>query len=382
MCVAEVRRLLVLALCRCLAHLRVWFFVCFVVMVCQVCEMLDHSLSVKMGVHYGLFGSAVFGLGTEEQRKYWLKKAEDLDVVGCFALSELGAGSNVRGIRTHARYDRKRGAFVLNTPDDKAQKYWIGGAAETATHCVAFAQLEVDGEDRGIHAFVVQLRDKIAGVPVEGITLADCGHKWGLNGVDNGRIWFDNVIVPRGNMLCKLSKVEADGTFTATVTDPAERFGMTLAALTGGRVSIIFSGINQIKVGVTIAARYAKSREVFDTELMGIQTHQLRLFPYMCGAVVMNLVGNELKEAFYRKQVITKEMHVMSSGLKAMATWEMTKCLQECREACGGQGMLSENRVGPLVSEFNVAMTFEGDNHVLMQQVSNRGHKRAEISTK
>eukprot|EP00190_Bangiopsis_sp_CCMP1999_P004786 CAMPEP_0198731144 /NCGR_PEP_ID=MMETSP1475-20131203/28334_1 /TAXON_ID= ORGANISM="Unidentified sp., Strain CCMP1999" /NCGR_SAMPLE_ID=MMETSP1475 /ASSEMBLY_ACC=CAM_ASM_001111 /LENGTH=605 /DNA_ID=CAMNT_0044494069 /DNA_START=36 /DNA_END=1850 /DNA_ORIENTATION=- len=338
--------------------------------VSEVCEMLDHSLSVKMGVHYGLFGSSVGGLGTAEQAKYWLKKAEDREIIGCFALSELGAGSNVRGIRTQAVYDNDSGQFIIHTPSDEAQKYWIGGAAESANYTVAFAQLTVAGEQHGIHAFVVRLRDNQGNV-VPGITVADCGHKWGLNGVDNGRIWFNHVAVPREDMLSKMSWVSADGTFGSNVPDPDERFGRTLGALTGGRVSIIFSAVNQLKVGTTIAARYAKSRDVFNSQLVDIQTHRLRLFPYMCGAVVMNLVGNDCKASFYTNNLaVTRDMHVVSSGLKAMATWEMTKCLQECREACGGQGMLSENRVGPLVSEFNVAMTFEGDNHVLVQQVS------------
>eukprot|EP00188_Purpureofilum_apyrenoidigerum_P005960 Plantae.Rhodophyta-Purpureofilum_apyrenoidigerum.ctg8429.p1 GENE.Plantae.Rhodophyta-Purpureofilum_apyrenoidigerum.ctg8429~~Plantae.Rhodophyta-Purpureofilum_apyrenoidigerum.ctg8429.p1 ORF type:complete len:615 (-),score=104.60 Plantae.Rhodophyta-Purpureofilum_apyrenoidigerum.ctg8429:374-2218(-) len=338
--------------------------------VSEVCEMLDHSLSVKMGVHYGLFGSSVGGLGTPEQAKYWLTKAEEREVMGCFALSELGAGSNVRGIGTQAVYDRDTDQFIIHTPNEAAQKYWIGGAAESANYTVAFAKLTVAGEQHGIHAFVVRLRDDRGNV-VSGVTVADCGHKWGLNGVDNGRIWFNHVAVPRKDMLSKLSWVTADGRFESSVSDPNERFGRTLAALTGGRVSIIFSAVNQLKVGTTIAARYAKSRDVFNSQLVDIQTHRLRLFPYMCGAIVMNLVGNSCKIDYYANNLaVTRDMHVMSSGLKAMATWEMTKCLQECREACGGQGMLSENRVGPLVSEFNVAMTFEGDNHVLTQQVS------------
>ncbi|KAJ8905737.1 hypothetical protein NDN08_002242 [Rhodosorus marinus] len=337
----------------------------------ETCEYLDHSLSVKMGVNYGLFGGAVAGLGTEEQRDYWLPKVERKEIIGCYGLSELGAGSNVRGIRTTATYDPGSRSFVLHTPTDGAQKYWIGGAAESACHCSVFAYLIVDRKRRGIHGFVVQIRDSIGGSPVHGVTIADCGDKWGLNGVDNGRIWFDRVKIPRSNMLMKLSQVSEDGHYTSIVQSENELFGRTLAPLTSGRVSIIFSALNEMKVGTSIAIPYAKSRQVFDKELMSVQTHRHRLLPYVCGTLVMNIVANPLKLRLYESGlVISKKFHVLSAGLKALSTWEMERCLQECREACGGQGMLSENRVGPLLSEFNVTTTFEGDNHVMVQQAS------------
>lgn len=135
-------------------------------------------------------------------------------------------------------------------------------------------------------------------------------------------------------------------------------------------MSIIFSALNEMKVGTSIAIPYAKSRQVFGKELMSVQTHRHRLLPYVCSALVINVVANPLKlQLFEGGQVVTKNFHVLSAGLKALSTWEMERCLQECREACGGQGMLSENRVGPLLSEFNVTTTFEGDNHVMIQQV-------------
>mmetsp|Transcript_40091 Transcript_40091/g.159469 ORF Transcript_40091/g.159469 Transcript_40091/m.159469 type:complete len:482 (+) Transcript_40091:532-1977(+) len=324
-----------------------------------------------MGVNYGLFGGAVYGLGTEEQKDYWLPKVERREIIGCYGLSELGAGSNVRGIRTTATYDPSSRSFVLHTPTDGAQKYWIGGAAESATHCSVFAYLIVDGKRRGIHGFVVQIRDSIEGSPVHGVTIADCGDKWGLNGVDNGRIWFDRVKIPRTNMLMKLGQVSENGEYTSIVKSENELFGRTLAPLTAGRVSIIFSALNEMKVGTSIAIPYAKSRQVFGKELMSVQTHRHRLLPYVCSALVINVVANPLKlQLLEPGQVVTKNFHVLSAGLKALSTWEMERCLQECREACGGQGMLSENRVGPLLSEFNVTTTFEGDNHVMIQQAS------------
>ena len=64
-----------------------------------------------------------------------------------------------------------------------------------------------------------------------------------------------------------------------------------------------------------------------------------------------------------------KTIHVVSSGLKAGATWHRVEILQACRECCGGQGFLAANKIGPMKNDMDVDVTFEGDNTVMMQQV-------------
>ena len=64
-----------------------------------------------------------------------------------------------------------------------------------------------------------------------------------------------------------------------------------------------------------------------------------------------------------------KAIHVLSSGLKAAATWSRVDILQKCRECCGGQGFLAANKIGPMKTDMDVDVTFEGDNTVMMQQV-------------
>jgi acyl-CoA oxidase len=94
----------------------------------------------------------------------------------------------VRGIETVTTFDPSTEEFVINTPCESAQKYWIGGAAQHATYTIVFSQLLINGKNEGVHAFVCPLRDEYGRV-CPGIRIADCGHKIGLNGVDNGRIW-------------------------------------------------------------------------------------------------------------------------------------------------------------------------------------------------
>lgn len=87
-------------------------------------------------------------------------------------------------------------------------KFWIGGAAKTASTSIIWAQLYIDGKSYGVHAFVVPIRDPITYKPRNGVLLGDCGHKSGMNGVDNGFMMFDKVRIPKGNLLDRISGVD------------------------------------------------------------------------------------------------------------------------------------------------------------------------------
>lgn len=69
-------------------------------------------------------------------------------------MTELAHGSNVAGLMTTATFDEKTDEFVINTPSVEATKWWIGGAAHTATHCACFAQLWVKGKNYGTKTFM------------------------------------------------------------------------------------------------------------------------------------------------------------------------------------------------------------------------------------
>lgn len=336
--------------------------------------VLDHSLDIKMSVHYGLFGATVALMGDDEQARRWVPKIERCEMLGCFALTELGHGSNARGVETEARYDSATNQFVIHTPTETAQKYWIGGAFRTARWTAAFAQLIIAGVNHGIHPFLVRIRAE-DGSPMPGVTLADCGHKCGLNGVDNGRIWFEHVRVPHEQLLRRHSQVSLDGVYRSRFQSADERFGASLASLSAGRISVAAGCLNQAKIGLSIAVRYALQRRAFgprdgqEVLLLDYPSHQYRLIPPLATTFVMQLVLNQLKLKWH-EQKLGKELHVWSSGFKAVFTWHSLATLQEAREACGGQGYKSENRIGPIKNGHDVALTYEGDNHILLQAVT------------
>lgn len=343
----------------------------------EVFGVYDHSLAIKIGVHFFLWGGAIQFFGTKRHHDKWLKDTENYLVKGCFAMTELGHGSNVRGIETIATYDKETGEFVINTPCESAQKYWIGGAANHATHTIIFSQLHINGTSQGVHAFVAQIRDADGNV-CPNIRIADCGHKIGLNGVDNGRIWFNNLRVPRENLLNSVADVLPDGQYLSAIKNPDQRFAAFMAPLTSGRVNIAANAIYISKIGLAIAVRYALSRRAFsitpngqEVLLLDYPSHQRRLLPLVAKTCAMSCAANFLKLIYVKRTPETnKVIHVYSSALKATLTWHNMRTLQECREACGGQGLKTENRIGILKGEFDVQLTFEGDNNVLMQQVS------------
>ncbi|XP_021898386.1 acyl-coenzyme A oxidase 3, peroxisomal-like isoform X2 [Carica papaya] len=343
----------------------------------EVVGIYDHSLAIKLGVHFFLWGGAIQFFGTRRHHEKWLRETENYVVKGCFSMTELGHGSNVRGIETVTTYDSNTGEFIINTPCESAQKYWIGGAANHATHTIVFSQLVINGTNQGVHAFIAQIRDADGNI-CPNIRIADCGHKIGLNGVDNGRIWFDNVRVPRENLLNSVADVSPDGQYLSSIKDSDQRFAAFLAPLTSGRVTIAVNAVYSSKIGLAIALRYSLTRRAFsitpngpEVLLLDYPSHQRRLLPLLAKTYAMSFAGNYLKLLYVKRTPETsKTIHVVSSAFKATITWHNMQTLQECREACGGQGLKTENRVGHLKGEYDVQSTFEGDNNVLMQQVS------------
>ncbi|KAJ0053708.1 hypothetical protein Pint_02363 [Pistacia integerrima] len=234
----------------------------------EVVRIFDNSLSTKLGVHFFLGGAIQF-LGTKRHHDKWLRDTENYVVKGCFAMTELGHGSNVRGIETITRYDSNTAEFVIN---ESAQKYWIGGAANHATHTVVFSQLEINGKNLGVHAFICQIRDADGNI-CPNVRIADCGHKSGLNGVDNGRIWFDNVRVPRENLLNSVADVSPDGEYLSAIEDPDKRFAAFLAPLTSGRVTIAVGAVYTSKVMIHFKSSLGFSWKSFVAYMCNILRH-------------------------------------------------------------------------------------------------------------
>jgi acyl-CoA oxidase len=353
----------------------------------EMLAMSDLSLMVKAGVQWGLFGGAIENLGTERHHRAYVQRIIDLDLLGCFAMTETGHGSDVQSLETTATYDPATQEFVVDSPTPSSRKDYIGGAAQTATVAAVFAQLitQVDGDrvNHGVHCLIVPIRDE-DGNDLPGVTTSDCHYKGGLPGVDNGRIVFDHVPVPRENLLNKYADVDADGTYRSPIENPNRRFFTMLGTLIRGRVTVGGSAGAAARVALDIATRYALQRRQFsdpdtggEIVIMDYLAHQRRLLPLIARSYALQFAQNELVACCHDLQIAEdpdpedqRELESRAAGLKAANTWHATRAIQEAREACGGAGYLAENRLIALKADTDVFTTFEGDNHVLTQLVA------------
>lgn len=353
----------------------------------EMLAMSDLSLMVKAGVQWGLFGGAVENLGTERHHEAYVKKIIDLEMLGCFAMTETGHGSDVQSLETTATYDVDSEEFVVHSETPTARKDYIGGAAETARVAAVFAQLITteDGKpvNHGVHCVLVPIRDD-EGNDLPGVTTSDCQYKGGLPGVDNGRIMFDHVRVPRVNLLNKYGDVAPDGTYSSPIENPNRRFFTMIGTLIRGRITIGGSAGNAACVALDIATRYALQRRQFsapDDEgevlIMDYLVHQRRLFPLIARSYALQFAQNELVSKCHDLQTSDvadaeeqRELESRAAGLKAANTWHASRAIQEAREACGGAGYMADNRLIALRGDTDVFTTFEGDNHVLTQLVA------------
>ncbi|WP_296623667.1 acyl-CoA dehydrogenase [Marivirga sp.] len=336
----------------------------------------DLSMVIKFGVQFGLWGMSIYFLGTEKHHQKYLEDIGSLELPGCFAMTETNHGSNVRGLETTATYNHQDKTFTIHTPYTDARKEYIGNAALHGQKATVFAKLIIDGDDYGVNAFVVPLRNK-EGKLHPGVEIEDCGPKMGLNGVDNGLIAFDKVVIPKDDMLDKFASVDDEGNFQSSISSDNKRFFTMLGTLVGGRIGIPRSGLSAAKSGLTIAIRYANQRKQFGPEgggevpILNYRMHQRRLMPLLAKSYAMHFALKYLTNRFLTKsEEEGQEIEALAAGMKAYGTWFTTAALQECREACGGKGYLSENRIDALKNDTDVYTTFEGDNTVLMQLVA------------
>ena len=336
----------------------------------------DLSLVIKFGVQFGLWGMSIQSLGTEKHYRKYLQDIGSLQLPGCFAMTETNHGSNVKGIETTATYDHDSQTFTIHTPHKNAQKEYIGNAAVHGQMATVFAKLIIAKIDYGVNAFIVPIRDANSKI-LNGITIGDCGLKMGLNGVDNGTIRFENVIIPKENMLDRFASVNTEGKFESQIPSDNRRFFTMLGTLVGGRIGIPRSALAAAKSGLTIAIKYSDKRRQFGPEggsevpILNYRMHQRRLIPLLAKTYAIHFALHYLTSRFINKmESEMQEIEALAAGMKAYSTWSTTAVLQECREACGGKGYLSENRIDALKNDTEIYTTFEGDNTVLMQLVA------------
>lgn len=350
----------------------------------QELVLADPSLQIKGGVQWGLFGSAILHLGTQAHHEQWLPDVISLKLPGAFAMTEIGHGSDVASIGTTATYDPESEEFEIHTPFAGAWKEFLGNAALHGQAAVVFAQLITRGVNHGVHAFFVPIRTP-SGDMLPGVGSEDDGVKGGLNGIDNGRLHFTHVRVPRTNLLNRYGDVAPDGTYSSPIESPGRRFFTMIGTLVQGRVSLDGAAVRAMQAALAIAIKYGSERRQFpgasgkETVLLDYGQHQRRLIPRLAQSYAMAFANERLLTVFDEvfsgardTEENREDLETLAAAFKPLSTWAALDTLQEAREACGGAGFMAKNRFAGLRADLDIYVTFEGDNNVLLQLVGKR----------
>lgn len=364
--------------------------VCSLELIAQV----NNSATIKSGVQFGLWGGAIDALGTERHLKF-AQGAMDLSMLGCFAMTEMGHGSNVQELETTATFDPETQEFIINSPTPGAKKAYIGNAARDGRWAAVFAQLYTPDspESHGVHCFIVRIREE-DGTDAPGVTTSDHGHKGGLLGVDNGMLEFDNVRIPRENLLNRFADVTDDGTYVSPIESKNRRFFTMLGTLVRGRLGVGASASGATRAGLAIAVKYANIRRQFEAgnegteeRLIDYRQHRRRLLIPVAKAYAIAIFQNKLLDRYQEQtnaiqagewnqvtpteeqDLAGREMETLAAIFKSTSCTNANKVLQECREACGGAGYMAENLLTTIRADVDVFTTFEGDDTILRQLV-------------
>ncbi|KAF6165692.1 hypothetical protein GIB67_012589 [Kingdonia uniflora] len=261
-------------------------------------------------LHWGMFIPTIKGQSTEQQQQKWLPLTYKMQIIGCYAETELGHGSN-----------------------------WPGGLGKASIHGVVYARLLVDGKDHGDNGFIVQHQSFDDHSPLPGITVAGIGMKFG-NGaystMDNGVLRFDHVSIPRDQMLMWVSQVTREGKYVQSDVPRQLLYGTMVYV----RQTIVANTSCALSRAVCIITRYSAVRRQFGSQ-------------------------DDIASNFST----LPEAHACTAGLKSLTTSTTADAIEECQKLCSGNGYLCSSVLPELFAVYVPACTYEGDNVVLLLQI-------------
>ncbi|OMJ11498.1 putative peroxisomal acyl-coenzyme A oxidase, partial [Smittium culicis] len=356
---------------------------------------LDHELSLAITyvqdtsgpfrLHRSMFMPTLERQANDEQKIAFLEPARKYQILGCYAQTEVGHGSNVRGLETTATFIPETDEFEINSPPISSTKWWLGALGIVATHACVMAQLIVNNKKHGIFPIIVPVRSLKDHKPLPGVHVGDIGPKMGFNTVDNGFVNFDKVRVPRFNLLQRYINVDRNGNVTRPENvDPR----VTYSTMVFVRAGIVNNMGKELAKAVTIATRYTAVRRQFsdpastnkhqETPVLDYQIVQHRLIPLIAKTYAMLAMSHE----FYKQYEICKaeiedgnfsklkEIHAVSCGLKKWCTDTTIYGVDTCRHLCGGHGFSEFSGLNSAFANLYPNIIWEGDNFVLAQQTA------------
>lgn len=339
-----------------------------------------------LGIHFSMFRTFIMTQADDEQKDRWLKLAESGYFFGAYAQTELGHGSNLRGLETTATFDRATDEFVIHSPYLTSLKWWPTGMY-CCTHGAVMANLIIDGKNYGFHGFMVQFRDD-QGRCMPGVEIGEMGPK--INGkiTNIGYARFTHVRIPRSNMFARAQQVTREGEY---IKAPPKLSKFKYISMMEVRRDFVNWSAMALARAATIAIRYSCVRkqgfidnsngELGENQILNYKMQQYRLFKalslgYMFlwnGRYIADYLGRVQKAIMEGDETAGDELpmlHATLCGFKVFSTVTAHANVEECRKACGGQGFLRSAGIANMPNEMGEPVTAEGEQVILSQQLS------------
>mmetsp|Transcript_109874 Transcript_109874/g.309888 ORF Transcript_109874/g.309888 Transcript_109874/m.309888 type:complete len:725 (+) Transcript_109874:77-2251(+) len=358
-------------------------------------RMMDMFDTGSLGIHFSMFLTLLKTNASPEQQAKWLGPAQEGRYFGAYAQTELGHGSNVRGLETTATFDKETDEFVIHSPTLTSLKWWPTGMY-ACTHGAVYAQLIIDGRNFGVHGFMVQFRDD-SGNLMPGVEVGEMGPKINADNTNIGYARFTHVRVPRFNMFARYQHVTREGEYVAP---PRALNKFRYISMMSIRMAIVRWSYRSLASAATIAIRYSCVRlqgfkdttvddpmgaGVGENAIIDYKVQQYRTFKAMATAYCFLWSSRYVERYLARIQdTVTMgseqerdaaaaelpELHATLSGLKVWSTLWAHTCMEDCRKACGGQGYLRSSGICDITTNFAEPATVEGEQVIMSLQTA------------
>ena len=305
-------------------------------LIMQEIERGDSGIRSTASVQSSLVMYPIFKYGTEEQKKKFLPKLASGEMIGCFGLTEPDHGSNPGGMTTN--FKDKGDHYLLN-----GAKMWISNSP-FADIAIVWAK----NEEGRIHGLIVERG-------MEGFTTPETHNKWSLRASATGELIFDNVKVPKENLMPNKTGL-----------------GAPLGCLDSARYGIAWGAIGAAMDCYDTALRYAKEREQFGVPIASKQLQQKKLAEMITEITKAQLMAWRLGTLRNEGKATSAQISMAKRNNVEMAI----KIAREARQVLGGMGITGEYSIMRHMMNLESVITYEGthDIHLLITGLDITGH--------
>ncbi|WP_427307163.1 acyl-CoA dehydrogenase family protein [Cupriavidus sp. H39] len=308
-----------------------------------ITQEMSRAVCTSLGnnVHSGIVAHYLLRYGTEAQKQKWLPQMASGELVAAIAMSEPGAGSDLKAIRTRALREQ--------TPDGDC--YRINGAKTFITNgyhadliCVV-AKTDPEAGSRGVSLVMVETQD------LPGFRRGRILEKIGQKGQDTAELFFDDVLVPCENLL---GTQEGQGFYQLMQQLPQERMIIALGA------------VATMQRAIELTTEYVRQRKVFGQPLGDLQNTRFKLAECKTVATIAATFVDDCMLRLMDGQ--------LDAATAAMAKWWCTQqncqVIDECLQLHGGYGYMLEYPIARMYANARVSKIFGGSNEIMKELVA------------